>query len=156
MSILYPNQRYRRITDISPQQLKNSGFEGIILDVDNTLTTHDNPKPGEGVMDWLAAASNAGLKLIILSNNTPERVKPFAEMLGLELGTVKSRLGYSWHDRFSVFVTGPCSADDSMELTGARTAASLDSEEQLVVCDSLRGRVDKVRPFLLASIPLKT
>ncbi|MBQ2697109.1 MAG: DNA translocase FtsK, partial [Clostridia bacterium] len=72
------------------------------------------------------------------------------------LGTVKSRLGYSWHDRFSVFVTGPCSADDSMELTGARTAASLDSEEQLVVCDSLRGRVDKVRPFLLASIPLKT
>ena len=84
MSIFYPNERYRRITDISPQQLKTSGFEGIILDVDNTLTTHDNPKPGEGVMDWLAAASNAGLKLIILSNNTPERVKPFAEMLGLE------------------------------------------------------------------------
>lgn len=84
MSIFYPNERYKKITDISPIELKNKGFEGIILDVDNTLTTHDNPKPGDGVMDWLAAASDAGLKLIILSNNTPERVKPFAKMLGLE------------------------------------------------------------------------
>lgn len=84
MSIFFPNDRFHRITDISPEKLVKSGFKGIILDVDNTLTTHDNPAPGEGVMDWLAAAKSAGLKLMILSNNSPERVTPFAKMLGLE------------------------------------------------------------------------
>lgn len=84
MSIFFPNDRFYRITDISPENLVKSGFKGIILDVDNTLTTHDNPAPGEGVMDWLAAAKSAGLKLMILSNNSPERVTPFAKMLGLE------------------------------------------------------------------------
>ena len=84
MSIFFPNERYRRITDISPDKLAESGFKGIILDVDNTLTTHDNPVPGEGVVQWLNSAKAAGLKLMILSNNSPERVKPFADMLGLE------------------------------------------------------------------------
>ena len=83
MSIFFPHQRFHRITDISPQQLIISGFKGIILDVDNTLTTHDNPAPGEGVEKWLADARAAGLKMIILSNNSPERVTPFAKMLGL-------------------------------------------------------------------------
>ena len=84
MSIFFPNERYNRITDISPEQLYNRGFRGIILDVDNTLTTHDNPVPGVGVEKWLADAKAAGLKLIILSNNTPERVTPFADMLKLD------------------------------------------------------------------------
>ena len=68
MSIFFPHQRFHRITDISPQQLISRGFKGIILDVDNTLTTHDNPAPGEGVEKWLADAQAAGLKMIILSN----------------------------------------------------------------------------------------
>lgn len=34
-------------------------------------------------MEWLEKARGAGLRLIILSNNRPERVSPFAGMLGL-------------------------------------------------------------------------
>jgi len=83
MNIFFPHQRFHSITDISPQSLIIRGFKGIILDVDNTLTTHDNPVPGEGVEKWLADARDTGLRMIILSNNTPERVTPFAEMLGL-------------------------------------------------------------------------
>lgn len=84
MSFFYPNERHHRITEISPQELFKSGFRGIILDVDNTLTTHDNPVPAKGVMEWLEAAKAEGLRLMILSNNSPERVKPFAEMLRLD------------------------------------------------------------------------
>lgn len=84
MSIFFPNERFKRITDISPARLRSQGFEGIILDVDNTLTTHDNPVPGEGVERWLEDAAKAGLKLIILSNNSPERVTPFARLLKLD------------------------------------------------------------------------
>jgi len=84
MSIFLPHERYHRITDISPDYFESIGVRALILDVDNTLTTHDNPKPGEGVLDWLDAVQSLGVKCIILSNNTPERVTPFAEMLSLD------------------------------------------------------------------------
>ena len=83
MSIFFPHERFYKITEISPQSLIDRGFKGIILDVDNTLTTHDNPAPGEGVEKWLDDARSVGLKMIILSNNSPERVTPFTKMLGL-------------------------------------------------------------------------
>lgn len=75
---------FRRVTDITPDILKSLGIRGLILDLDNTLTTHDNPVPGEGVLDWLELMKKSGIKLIIVSNNHPPRVKPFADMLGLE------------------------------------------------------------------------
>lgn len=84
MSIFYPHERYRTILDISPQMIAESGFRGVILDVDNTLTTHDNPVPSDGVQAWLNAAKALGLKLIILSNNSPKRVSLFAKLLGLD------------------------------------------------------------------------
>lgn len=84
MSIFYPHERHPTILDISPEALVQSGFRGVILDVDNTLTTHDNPVPSDGVLAWLQSAREAGLKLIILSNNSAERVRLFAALLGLD------------------------------------------------------------------------
>lgn len=75
---------FRRATDITPEFLKKLGIRGLILDLDNTLTTHDNPVPGAGVLDWLDLIKKSGIKLMIVSNNHPPRVKPFADMLGLE------------------------------------------------------------------------
>ena len=83
MSLFFPNKRYKRITDISPSELKNSGFEGIILDVDNTLTTHDNPDLADDVKNWLQIMQSAGIALIIVSNNSDDRVAPFAQAIGL-------------------------------------------------------------------------
>lgn len=84
MSIFLPNERCVRITDIRVSHLRDIGVGALILDVDNTLTTHDNPIPGEGVLEWLQNVQNAGIKCIILSNNTAERVTPFAKMLSLD------------------------------------------------------------------------
>ncbi|KAF5043390.1 haloacid dehalogenase-like hydrolase [anaerobic digester metagenome] len=84
MNIFYPHERHPTILDVSPGALASAGFRGVILDVDNTLTTHDNPVPSDGVLAWLEQARAAGLKLIILSNNSPERVSLFAKLLGLE------------------------------------------------------------------------
>ena len=36
---------FRKASDITPQKLKELGIRGLILDLDNTLTTHDNPVP---------------------------------------------------------------------------------------------------------------
>lgn len=75
---------FRRTVEISPAFLKKHGIKGLILDVDNTLTTHDNPVPAEGIREWLDTMRAAGIKLIIVSNNHPERVRPFADPLGLD------------------------------------------------------------------------
>lgn len=75
---------FRRVTDITPEFLLKNNIKGLLLDLDNTLTTHDNPVPGKGVEEWLKEMKDFGIKLIIVSNNHPERVKPFADMLKLD------------------------------------------------------------------------
>ncbi|MBR0484672.1 MAG: YqeG family HAD IIIA-type phosphatase [Oscillospiraceae bacterium] len=73
----------RSVCDITPQLLRSMGVKGLLLDIDNTLTTHDNPAPAEGVLDWIAEMKQAGIRMRLVSNNHEPRVKPFAEMLGI-------------------------------------------------------------------------
>ncbi|MBP3310202.1 MAG: YqeG family HAD IIIA-type phosphatase [Ruminococcus sp.] len=75
---------FRRVTGITPEILARMGIKGLILDLDNTLTTHDNPVPGDGVFEWLDCMKKNNIRLMIVSNNHAPRVRPFAEMLGLE------------------------------------------------------------------------
>lgn len=79
-----PDFAFFRITDIEIQFLEKNGLKGLILDVDNTLTTHDNPVPAEGVAEWIENMKHNDIKLIIVSNNHPPRVKPFADLLGID------------------------------------------------------------------------
>ena len=72
------------ILNLTPEILKENEIQGLLLDLDNTLTTHDNPRPADGVLDWIALMKETGIKMVIVSNNHYDRVKPFAEMLGLE------------------------------------------------------------------------
>ena len=80
----YPAEQVHRITEISPEHLKELGIKGIILDIDNTLTTHDNPVPSDGVARWLSQMRENDFQMIVLSNNHAPRVEPFAEILGLD------------------------------------------------------------------------
>ena len=73
----------KNICELTPDLLKKIGVKGLLLDLDNTLTTHDNPVPADGVLDWISLMKKNGVKMYIVSNNHPPRVKPFAEMLGL-------------------------------------------------------------------------
>ncbi len=83
MALFYPTLYRRRVTDITVADLQRLGAQGLLLDVDNTLTTHDNPDLTAEVAAWLAAMRAAGLPLIIVSNNNPARVAPFAGAIGL-------------------------------------------------------------------------
>lgn len=74
----------KSVLDITPELLSENNIKGLLLDLDNTLTTHDNPRPADGILDWIALMKSTGIKMIIVSNNHFERVRPFAEKLGLE------------------------------------------------------------------------
>lgn len=84
MSLLYPDLMVDNIFSLTAGQLLEAGCKAILLDVDNTLTTHDNPQPADGVVEWLEEMKSGGLELIIVSNNKAQRVKLFANLLGLD------------------------------------------------------------------------
>lgn len=79
-----PDYVFESIADIPLVFFEKEGIDALILDLDNTLTTHNNPQPDPRRLGWFEAAKASGLKMIIVSNNHPERVKPFAEFLGLD------------------------------------------------------------------------
>lgn len=68
---------------IKPEDIKNSGAKAVLIDADNTLAFHDSQQPYPGVTGWIKDIIAAGIPMIIISNNSAERVRPFAEKLGL-------------------------------------------------------------------------
>ena len=57
----------RSVCDITPELLGKLGVRGLLLDIDNTLTTHDNPTPAPGVEGWVAGMQAAGISLCLVS-----------------------------------------------------------------------------------------
>lgn len=96
------------ICSLSPELLKKHDIGGLLLDLDNTLTTHDNPVPAKGVPEWIDRMKKNGIKMCIVSNNHPPRVKPFADAMGLDFvcegkkplskgfREAKARMGLPW------------------------------------------------------------
>lgn len=79
-----PTIALRSVCDISLQILENFSIKALILDVDNTLTTHDSPDVKPEILNWLNLMKSNGIKLMVVSNNHLERVQPFANKIGLE------------------------------------------------------------------------
>lgn len=79
-----PTIALQTVCDISLDILRELNIQALILDIDNTLTTHDNPNIKSEISAWIKYMKSNGIKLIIVSNNSYERVKPFADMLGIE------------------------------------------------------------------------
>jgi len=83
MSLLMPDRMLPGLLNLSVKKLTEWKIKGILLDVDNTMTSHGNPEPLEGVLEWSKEIRAAGIQLIIVSNNTRERVDAFAGLFGL-------------------------------------------------------------------------
>lgn len=84
MSIFYPHYFFKRIYHIPPEFFRENKIDALLLDVDNTLTTDNNPVSDEHILEWLKILREEGMRMMVLSNNTEERVAPFAQSLGLE------------------------------------------------------------------------
>ena len=84
MLLFTPTKTFDSILQVTPEVLREMSVTALILDIDNTMTTHDNPVPLEGLDKWLESMRQSGIKMMIVSNNYSERVTPFAELLGLD------------------------------------------------------------------------
>ncbi len=79
-----PTYVFDKVGEITPEFLKRHHIKGLLLDLDNTLTTHNNPIAPQSSLDWLDTMRSAGIKLMIVSNNHAPRVTPFANQLGVD------------------------------------------------------------------------
>ncbi len=93
-----PTYVFDKVTDVTPEFLKRKKIKALLLDLDNTLTTHNNPVVPESSLEWIDTMKQAGIKLMIVSNNHAPRVTPFADQLGLDFvceGAKPLTIGYS-------------------------------------------------------------
>ena len=83
MAFFLPTLCKKRVSEITPPLLRKMGIRGILLDVDNTLSTHGSQQPLPAALSWTRELSGLGIKLMIISNNHKERVEPFAAQFSL-------------------------------------------------------------------------
>lgn len=95
--IFIPDIKLERVTDIKTEILEKFSIKAIMLDVDNTLSTHHGQVLTDGLEDWLLYMKESGIKIMVLSNSKRERVEPFAAKINLpfiSLGLKPLPFGY--------------------------------------------------------------
>lgn len=83
MSWFLPTIAVRQLIDVPVSLLREMGVEAVFLDVDNTIALHGSMEPFEGTVEWTRRVREAGMKILILSNNLKKRVGPLADQFGL-------------------------------------------------------------------------
>lgn len=81
--LFLPNEFVASVYEITPQKLKMLGIRGLITDLDNTLIEWNRKDATKEIAEWVNMMRDAGIQIIIASNNNEARVKRFADPLGL-------------------------------------------------------------------------
>ncbi len=95
--LLKPLVKVEKVTDISIGILDKYGIKALVLDVDNTLSTHHGQVLTDGLEVWLDLMRENGIKMTVLSNSNSKRLLPFAQKIGLDfisLGLKPLPFGY--------------------------------------------------------------
>lgn len=72
------------IFEIDPAFYSSIGVNAVLVDLDNTLDPYYINKPTERTLAWKKRMEEAGLRIVILSNNSGTRVRRYAKALGVE------------------------------------------------------------------------
>ena len=83
LSKLLPYKIFDKFDDISPEYLSSLGVKFLFSDVDNTLAPYEVAEPDERISAWIRAVSDAGIVIVLVSNNGPERIELFNRTLGV-------------------------------------------------------------------------
>jgi uncharacterized protein len=81
--VLTPDLHADGVADVTLAWLHARGIRCVLVDADDTLLPGDDTPMPESATLWLASLQAAGVRVAILSNGTPRRVRTLAERLGL-------------------------------------------------------------------------
>ena len=82
LSWFRPRLYARAINQIDPEELRERGIRGAIVDLDNTLVGFHALAPLEEDALWVARAKRAGVHVLVLTNNGT----PWASQVAKDLG----------------------------------------------------------------------
>ncbi len=80
---LFPDEYYDSTYSINFKKYYRHGYRAVLFDIDNTLVMHDFPSDPR-CLDLIRRIKKTGLKICVISNNDEERVKSFADSVGIE------------------------------------------------------------------------
>ena len=81
---LRPDRLYQQYTDVTAASLQERGIRLLLCDLDYTLAAKRTPLPDETVKAWLRSMREAGIEIVIISNNRhPKRVLTYCHELGV-------------------------------------------------------------------------
>ena len=72
----YPSCRVKNVFQIDYAELYENGYRGILFDIDNTLVHHGDDST-EAIDNLFQRIHQTGLKTVMLSNNSEDRIKRF-------------------------------------------------------------------------------
>lgn len=78
-----PDIKLHGITDITIEHLNKYNIKALLLDVDNTMSTHHGTILTDGLLEWISSMQQNGIKFMVLSNSKKFRTDPFATRIGL-------------------------------------------------------------------------
>ncbi|GEL14260.1 YqeG family HAD IIIA-type phosphatase [Pediococcus cellicola] len=64
-----------KIYSLTPEELKRAKIKAVLTDLDNTLIAWDNPDGTQELWTWIKRMENAGIPVVVVSNNSHSRVK---------------------------------------------------------------------------------
>ncbi len=81
---LIPHRVFDRYGDITAEYLREQNITLLLSDLDFTLSAKSTRRPDQPLRDWIAALAEAGIGLMIVSNNrSGTRVTEFCADLGV-------------------------------------------------------------------------
>lgn len=83
MKKFYPDRVVDIFSEVTNEYLIENNIKGLILDVDNTLVTYEEPEPTKEVINWIDGIKASNIKVCIVSNGRKERVEMFNKYLKL-------------------------------------------------------------------------
>lgn len=136
-----PDIKLKRVTDITPELLREHGVDTLLLDVDNTLSTFKGTKFVDGYTEWRDMMLASGIKLRILSNAKSDRLAVFAKRAGLEgTGMAAKPLPFGYFR--------------AAKQSGSKISATALAGDQIFT-DVLGGNIAGVKTILLEPIELE-
>lgn len=83
LEIFKPTWMVNTIYSVSPAQLKEQRVRAVFSDLDNTLIAWNNQDGTPELKEWMDALQEAHIPLIVISNNSKERVGKAVNSLDL-------------------------------------------------------------------------
>lgn len=85
MTVFHADKKFERFEDVTPELLKKEKVKLLLCDLDNTLRLHSEKEPADELADWVSDLKNAGIKIVIISNNGRKKMmQRFCEPLGID------------------------------------------------------------------------